>query len=87
MTKQKRAFITVNKTYDAVVCDRDGAQLSIRAPEAEVDRLLAVLTRRVPWVLAGWSEELERAWRTHRAEVVAAVDARREHGGRAPGAA
>lgn len=83
VTTQKQYFITVGKQYEAVVCDRDGGQLSIRGKEAEVDRLLTGIVERVPWVLAGWTEELERAWAKQRAEVVAAVDARREARGRA----
>ena len=78
VTAQKQYFITVGKHYEAVVSDRDGRQLSIRTKEPEVDRLLAALAERVPWVLAGWTEELERAWAKGRAELIAAVDARRE---------
>jgi hypothetical protein len=83
VTTQKKAFVTVSRTYEAVVCQRDGGQLSVRAPEAEVDRLLGELLRRAPWVLAGWSDELEKAWRSRRAEMIAAVDARRQRGGEA----
>ncbi len=78
VTAQKQYFVTVGKTYEAVVCDRDGGQLSFRGKVAAVDRLLASLAERVPWVLAGWTEELERAWVMQRSQVIAAVDARRE---------
>jgi hypothetical protein len=83
VTAQKQYFITVGKQYEAIVCDRDGGQLSFRAKEAEVDRLLTALAERVPWVLVGWTQELERAWTKQRAEVIAAVDARREEQRRA----
>jgi len=79
VTKRKTAFvITLSKSFDAVLRDRDGGQITVRAPEREVDRLLGELTRREPWVLAGFSRELEKAWRSKRAEVIALVDARRQ---------
>jgi hypothetical protein len=77
VTTQKQYFITVGKQFDAVICDRDGVELTVRAKQEEVDRLLTSLQERVPWVLAGWTQELENAWKQQRAQVVAAVDARR----------
>lgn len=78
VTKHKNTGITVGKSYEAIVLDRDGAQLTVRAKEQQVDELLGELARRVPWVLAGWDAKLEEAWKKRRAEVLAAVDARRE---------
>lgn len=86
VTKHKNTFITVGKSYEAVVCDRDGGQLSIRASEKAVDGLLGALAARAPWALAGWSADLEKAWKSRRAEVVAAVDARRQPGRTSSGA-
>lgn len=87
VTTQKKLFITVGKTVQAIVHDRDGGETSFTAPDAEVDGLLGAIVERAPWVLAGWSEELEQAWKSRRAEVIAAVDARRQHPGAAAGGA
>lgn len=85
VTAHKQLFITVGKTFQAVVNDRDGNAVTVNGSEAEVDRLLGELLRRAPWALAGWSAELEKAWSSRRQEVIAAVDARREQQGRAAG--
>jgi hypothetical protein len=77
VTKHKKAFITVNKTYDAVIIDRTREKLEVTMKEAAVDRLIAALEERVPWVIIGWSAELETAWSKQPAAVVALVDQRR----------
>jgi hypothetical protein len=85
VTTQRQAFITVGKFFEAVLHDRDGATVSLRAKEADVDRLLGELAVRAPWVIVGWSADLEKAWRKRRREMIAAVDARRQQASRSGG--
>jgi hypothetical protein len=77
VTKHKKAFVTVSKTYDAVVIDRTREKLEVTMKELAVDNLIGALEERAPWVVIGWSAELERAWNKQPAEVIAFVDQRR----------
>jgi len=41
-----------------------------------VNEMLADLAARVPWILFGFTQDLDKAWRKDPAGVIAAVDSR-----------
>jgi hypothetical protein len=74
-----KAVITVNgvPNYWAKLYDRDGVHFAVRADQKKIDALLGLLVQSVPWVLAGYAPELERAWQSNPQGIVAAVEQRR----------
>ncbi len=80
--KQKQYFITVSKTFSAMVNDRSGARIQVEAGRKEqaVDEMLKAILERTPWAIAGYSDELVRAWNRDRAGFLAAVDQRKAQG-------
>ncbi|MBI2679323.1 MAG: hypothetical protein HYX28_11130 [Candidatus Koribacter versatilis] len=77
ITKHSVNFIPTGKTYEAVVWTRTGTMISVNGKEAQVEQLLATVATRAPWVVGGFSAELDNAWKKDRAGFLAAVDQRR----------
>jgi len=77
VTKHSVNFVPTGKTYEAVLWSRAGVMTSVTGKEAQVDKLLATIANRTPWVVGGFSAELDAAWKKDRAGFVAAVDQRR----------
>ncbi len=77
--KYRQYFITVSKTYSAMVCDRSGAQMQITVgvKEPPADEMLKAILQRAPWAIAGFTDDLQRAWRNDRPAFLAAVDQRK----------
>jgi hypothetical protein len=73
------------KTYEAVIHARDGKGVAVRGKQAVVDGLLKEVLARAPWVIAGYSPELARAWARDRDAMIAKVDERRLSRPPAPG--
>ncbi len=80
VTAHKKAFVTVSRTYEALLRARDGEELTVAGKEKVIDELLQEVLQRAPYVVGGYSEELERLWQKERGQLVAAVDARRLQG-------
>ena len=66
-------------TYAAHIWDRHGVCISVGGKELFVNQALEASARHAPWMLAGYSAELEQTWKKNRASVVEAVDQRRRH--------
>ncbi len=77
--KYRQYFITVSKTYSAMVCDRSGAriQITVGSKEAPADEMMKAILERAPWAIAGYTDELNRAWNKDRPAFLAAVDQRK----------
>jgi hypothetical protein len=71
--------IAVSKTYTAILYDRYGVQLTFTAgrKEADVNQMLEAISQRAPWAIAGFSKEIETAWKKDRVNFLAAVDRRK----------
>ena len=78
ITKHSYNFIPTGKTYEALLWRRNGTSVSVSGKEKQVDGLLQKLVNeRIPWVIPGFSAELDNAWKKDRAGFLAAVDQRR----------
>jgi hypothetical protein len=64
-------------TYAAQIWDRHGVCISIDGKETFVSQALETAARHVPWLLTGYSAELEKTWKQNRAAVIEAVEQRR----------
>lgn len=79
VTKTKAyGVVTTNTSYEAVLRARDGTSIEISLGEEDADRCLGHVAQRAPWAIVGYDAQIESLWNGSRAELVAAVDARRE---------
>jgi hypothetical protein len=51
--------------------------MTIMGGETYVNQAIEAAARRAPWMLAGYSTELEKAWKSNRNAVLATVEQRR----------
>jgi Family of unknown function (DUF6709) len=70
--------VPAGKSYVAEIWDRHGVSVTIGGSETVVNQVLEVTCQRAPWLLAGFSPDLEKAWKSNRAAMIAAVDQRRQ---------
>jgi hypothetical protein len=82
VTQHSYNFIPTGKSYEVVVSDNSGRTLEVnfgrgkKASEKAV-ALLQVIGSRIPWVVAGYSDELKQEYTKNRPQFVTAVDERR----------
>lgn len=78
VTKHSVNFIPTGKTYSVILVGRHRQRIEEQMKEKAVNEMLADLTVRVPWILFGFTQDLEKAWQKDPAGVIAAVDSRYE---------
>jgi hypothetical protein len=77
VTQHRVNGVPAGKTYAAQIWDRHGVCITVAGREAMVNQALETACQRAPWLLAGFSPDLEKAWKSNRAALIAAVDQRR----------
>jgi hypothetical protein len=77
VTQRRVNGVPAGKTYAAQIWDRHGIRMSIMGRETYVNQAIEAAARRAPWMLAGYSTELEKAWKSNRNAVLATVEQRR----------
>lgn len=77
ITQRRVNFVPAGKTYEALLYTRNGQTCNVAGSEAQVNSLLEKLARQYPWIIAGWTADLEATWKKNAAGVIAAVDERR----------
>jgi hypothetical protein len=78
VTQQRTNFVATGKTYAAVLWTQQGHSTEITGKQDAIDQLLQAIDERVPWVLAGFSADLDKLWKTNRPAVLKAVSDRRQ---------
>jgi hypothetical protein len=76
VTKHSVNFIPTGKTYSVIIVGRHRQRIEEQMKENAVNEMLADLAARVPWILFGFTQDLDKAWRKDPAGVIAAVDSR-----------
>jgi len=71
-------FIPVGQSSEAVLYDRYGFSSTTQARKRKVESLMTHIIQQCPWIVAGFSKDLENLWKSQRREFVAAVDERRK---------
>ena len=77
VTQRRVNGVPAGKTYTAQIWDRHGVCITIAGSETFVNQAIEAAARRAPWMLAGYNSDLEKAWKSNRAAVLATVDQRR----------
>jgi hypothetical protein len=77
ITKHYHSGIPTGKTYSAIIRDSQGQSLEINGKKDSVPKLLESLQRRMPWVLIGFSKELEALWLKEKPKFFQLIEQRR----------
>lgn len=77
VTKHSVNFIPTGKTYELVMWTTQGTMLRAPAKDEQVDHLMVAIAEREPWIVVGFSADLERVWKKDRAGFLAALEQRR----------
>lgn len=77
ITKHYHNGIPTGKTYSAIIRDSKGQSLEISGKKDSVPKLLESLQRRMPWVLIGFSKELEALWLKEKPKFFQLIEQRR----------
>ena len=77
ITKHYTNGIPTGKTYSAIIRDSKGQSLEISGKKDSVPKLLESLQRRMPWVLIGFSKELEALWLKEKPKFFQLIEQRR----------
>lgn len=79
VTTSRMYGIPISKIYVVRVFNRYGTQISITAgnKESKADELLQAIYERAPWAVAGFSPELQKAWKKDRPAFLAEVERRK----------
>jgi hypothetical protein len=77
VTKHYHNGIPTGKTYSAIIRDAQGQSVEISGKKDSVPKLLESLQRRMPWVLIGFSKELEALWTKEKSKFVQLIEQRR----------
>jgi uncharacterized protein DUF6709 len=77
VTQHRVNGVPTGKTYAAQIWDRHGICLTVVGSDAVISQALEAACQRAPWLMAGFSPDIEKAWKSNRAALIAAVDQRR----------
>ena len=77
VTKHYHSGIPTGKTYSSIIRDTKGQSIEVTGKKDSVPKLLESLQRRMPWVLIGYSKELDALWRKDKPQFFQLVDHRR----------
>jgi hypothetical protein len=77
VTKHYHNGIPTGTTYSAIIRDSNGQSLEISGKKDSVPKLLESLQRRMPWVLVGFSKELDALWRKEKPKFFQLMEQRR----------
>jgi hypothetical protein len=77
ITKHYHNGIPTGKTYSAIIRDAKGQSLEISGKKDSVPKLLESLQRRMPWVLVGFSKDLEALWLKEKPKFFQLIEQRR----------
>jgi hypothetical protein len=77
VTKHYHNGIPTGKSFSTVIRDSRGQSTEIQGKKKTAPDVVNALQQRMPWIIAGFSKELEQAWKNDRAGLTQAVEKRR----------
>lgn len=79
VTQHRTNGIPTGKTFKAFIYDRHGKKIEINGKkEAHVIEIIEAVAKRAPWAIMGYTKDIERVWNKDRAQILAAVDERKQ---------
>lgn len=76
VTRHYHNGIKTGTTYTAMIRDRKGQNLEVRGKKDTIPRMMESLQRRMPWMLTGFSSELEQMWKKDRPSFLQMIEQR-----------
>ncbi len=70
--------VPTGKTYSTLIWDRYGKNVTVTGKEKAMQDALQAVYRRAPWAIVGYRADVEKAWKSNRPSVLAAVEQRRQ---------
>ena len=77
VTQHYTYFIQTNKSFEVIIFKRDGKSINMSCSESDSDRLMEAVMKSAPWVVGGYSDEIQKLWDTDRAGFIAYIDQRK----------
>lgn len=77
ITKHYHSGIPTGKSYSAIIRDNKGQSVEVSGKKDSVPKLLASLQQRMPWILIGFSQELDTLWRKEKPKFMQMIQQRR----------
>lgn len=77
VTKHYHSGIPTGKTYSSIIRDNKGQSLEVSGKKDSVPKLLESLQRRMPWILIGYSKELDALWIKQKTQFFQLMEQRR----------
>jgi hypothetical protein len=77
VTKHYHNGIPTGKTYSAIVRDAKGQSVEISGKKDSVPKLLESLRNRMPWILVGYTKELDALWQKEKPRFFQLMEQRR----------
>jgi hypothetical protein len=79
ITQHYHNGVPTGKTYAASICDIHGGQVSVQLKnESMCDQFVVAVVERVPWVMAGFSKDLEQMWKKNKPAIFEMAEQRRK---------
>jgi hypothetical protein len=69
--------VYTGKSYSVIIYKRDGKSFEMACDESISSLLMARVAENAPWVVGGFSEEIQRLWNTDRNAFIAYIDQRK----------
>jgi hypothetical protein len=80
MTQHRVNGIPTAKTYAAVCHFADGTATTVSMKsERLAEAFVKTVWERVPWIFVGFDDDLNKAWKKKRSDVLAALEGRKQH--------
>ncbi|HEX2623177.1 MAG TPA: DUF6709 family protein [Phototrophicaceae bacterium] len=76
-TRQRVNGVPAGRRFSLMLNDRYGKLIEYQTKEKIVQEIMQNIAQRAPWAVVGYSDEIEKIWRTDRAKFVASVDQRK----------
>ena len=77
ITKHYHNGIPTGKTYSAILRDSKGQSMEIRGKKNSVPQFMQTVQHRMPWVLIGFSQELDALWTKEKPQFMRLMEARK----------
>jgi len=78
VTQHRTNGVPTGKTYSTLIWDRHGKLITLNGKEQAMQEALQAVYRHAPWIIVGFKPEIEKAWKSNRQAILAAVDQRRQ---------
>jgi hypothetical protein len=78
VTQHRTNGVPTGKTYSTLIWDRHGKLMTVNGKEQAMQEVLQAIYRQAPWIMVGYKPEIEKAWKSNRQAVLAAVEQRRK---------